>query len=87
MADTAPCSKCRTPVLLTSIRCTKCNHPRPVAGITPLEPMAEWDCPLCFYRIRDEESIVDDAVWHHKKEAHTVGEWPDIRYQLGKERV
>lgn len=35
-----------------------------------LEPRVKWDCPDCLYVISDEQSVVADAVRHHRREVH-----------------
>jgi hypothetical protein len=66
---------CGNPMHIESRQCKACSRqpiPTPTKGITELEPMSEWVCPQCLYRIRDEQSIVKDASAHHLAEAHRV---------------
>jgi DNA-directed RNA polymerase subunit RPC12/RpoP len=73
MTTLGTCPTCGGRMHADSRQCKPCSRqpiPTRTNGITELEPLSEWVCPQCLYRIKDEQSIVADASAHHLAEAH-----------------
>lgn len=69
LRDRCQCGEWKAVKATLCLACSRQGRIKPterVDLIPAVEPFTTWACPDCTYRIRDERTVVNEAVLEHK---------------------